>query len=132
MHRIWTANLALCKLLGILPNTKFFERMNCPGRCYHTVSSWWTSATSSFFCPLYGYFISILVYYKLSSRGRKNHQRISHIYVFNDRIKVINKSENKTAFTRCRHILKTMKNVTVTKFELALTRCRNNLKTVET
>ena len=36
----------------------------------------------------------------------------------------------KTAFTRCRHILKTMKNVTVAKFELAFTRCRNNLKTV--
>ena len=40
--------------------------------------------------------------------------------------------ENKTAFTRCRHILKTMKNVTAAKFELAFTRCRNNLKTVET
>ena len=39
--------------------------------------------------------------------------------------------ETKTAFTRCRHILKTMKNVTVAKFELAaFTRCRNNLKTV--
>ena len=38
--------------------------------------------------------------------------------------------EAKTAFTRCRHILKTMKNVTVAKFELAFTRCRNNLKTV--
>ena len=37
---------------------------------------------------------------------------------------------SKTAFTRCRHILKTMKNVTVAKFELAFTRCRNNLKTV--
>ena len=36
----------------------------------------------------------------------------------------------KTAFTRCRHILKTMKNVTAAKFELAFTRCRNNLKTV--
>ena len=36
----------------------------------------------------------------------------------------------KTAFTRCRHILKTVKNVTVAKFELAFTRCRNNLKTV--
>ena len=35
-----------------------------------------------------------------------------------------------TAFTRCRHILKTMKNVTAAKFELAFTRCRNNLKTV--
>ena len=35
-----------------------------------------------------------------------------------------------TAFTGCRHILKTMKNVTVAKFELAFTRCRNNLKTV--
>ena len=34
------------------------------------------------------------------------------------------------AFTRCRHILKTVKNVTVAKFELAFTRCRNNLKTV--
>ena len=29
-----------------------------------------------------------------------------------------------------RHILKTMKNVTVAKFELTFTRCRNNLKTV--
>ena len=37
--------------------------------------------------------------------------------------------ETKTAFTRCRHILKTMKNVTVAKFEPAFTRCRNNLKT---
>ena len=36
----------------------------------------------------------------------------------------------KTAFTRCRHILKTVKNVTVAKFELAFTRCGNNLKTV--
>ena len=36
---------------------------------------------------------------------------------------------SKTAFTRCRHILKTTKNVTVAKFELAFTRCRNNLKT---
>ena len=36
----------------------------------------------------------------------------------------------KTAFTRCRHILKTVKNVTVAKFELAFTRCRNKLKTV--
>ena len=36
----------------------------------------------------------------------------------------------KTAFTRCRHILNTMKKVTVAKFELAFTRCRHNLKTV--
>ena len=36
----------------------------------------------------------------------------------------------KTAFTRCRQILKSMKNVTVAKFELAFTRCWNNLKTV--
>ena len=36
----------------------------------------------------------------------------------------------KTAFTRYRHILKTVKNVTVAKFELAFTRYRNNLKTV--
>ena len=36
----------------------------------------------------------------------------------------------KTAFTRCRHILKTVKNVTVAKFELAFTRCQNNLKTI--
>ena len=35
-------------------------------------------------------------------------------------------------FTRCRHILKTVKNMTVAKFELAFTRCRNNLKTVGT
>ena len=33
-------------------------------------------------------------------------------------------------FTRCRYILKMVKNVTVAKFELAFTRCRNNLKTV--
>ena len=32
------------------------------------------------------------------------------------------------AFTRCRHILKTMKNVTAAKFELAFTRCRNNFE----
>ena len=38
--------------------------------------------------------------------------------------------EAKTAFTRCRHILKTVKNVTAAKFELAFTRCRHNLKTV--
>ena len=36
----------------------------------------------------------------------------------------------KTAFTRCRHILKTMKNLTVAKFELAFTQCQNNLKMV--
>ena len=30
----------------------------------------------------------------------------------------------KTVFTRCRHILKTVKNVTVAKFELSFTRCR--------
>ena len=35
-----------------------------------------------------------------------------------------------TAFTRYRHILKTMKNAMVAKFELAFTRCRTNLKTV--
>ena len=35
-----------------------------------------------------------------------------------------------TAFTRCRHVLKTVKNLTVAKFELAFTRCRNNLETV--
>ena len=38
--------------------------------------------------------------------------------------------QSKNAFARCRHILKTMKNVTVAKFELAFTRCRKNLKTV--
>ena len=38
----------------------------------------------------------------------------------------------KTAFTRCRYILKTVKNVTAAKFELAFTRYRNNLKTVGT
>ena len=37
---------------------------------------------------------------------------------------------SKTAFTRCRHILKTVKNVTVAKFELVFTRYRQNLKTV--
>ena len=36
----------------------------------------------------------------------------------------------KAAFTRCRHILKMVKNVTVAKLGLAFTRCRNNLKTV--
>ena len=35
-----------------------------------------------------------------------------------------------TAFTRCRQILKTVKNVTAAKFEVAFTRYRNNLKTV--
>ena len=39
-------------------------------------------------------------------------------------------TEIQTALTRCRHILKTVKNVTVAKFELALTRYWNNLKTV--
>ena len=34
------------------------------------------------------------------------------------------------AFTQCRHILKTVKNVTVAKFELAFTRCWNNLKMI--
>ena len=37
---------------------------------------------------------------------------------------------SKTAFTRCRHILKTVKNVTVANFELAFTLYRHNLKTV--
>ena len=37
---------------------------------------------------------------------------------------------SKTAFTRCRHIFKTVKNATAAKFELASTRCRHNLKTV--
>ena len=32
--------------------------------------------------------------------------------------------EFKTVFTRCRHILKTVKDVTAAKFELAFTRCR--------
>ena len=36
----------------------------------------------------------------------------------------------KTAFTWCQHILKTVKNVTVAKYELAFTRCRNKLKAV--
>ena len=36
----------------------------------------------------------------------------------------------KTAFTGCRHVLKTVKNVTVAKSEQAFTPCRNNLKTV--
>ena len=39
-------------------------------------------------------------------------------------------SKNKTAFTRCRHILKTVKKVTAAKFELAFTQYRHNLKTV--
>ena len=39
-------------------------------------------------------------------------------------------SESETAFTRCRHILKTVKNVAVANFELAFTRYRHNLKTV--
>ena len=42
----------------------------------------------------------------------------------------MNDKKPKTAFTRCRHILKTVKNVTVANFELAFTRYRNNLKTV--
>ena len=36
----------------------------------------------------------------------------------------------KAAFTRCRHILKTVKTMTVAKFELTFTRCRNNLKMI--
>ena len=39
--------------------------------------------------------------------------------------------EIKTVFTRYRHILKTVKNVSVAKFELAFTRYRHNLKTIE-
>ena len=38
---------------------------------------------------------------------------------------------SKTAFTRCRYILKTMENVTITKFELAFTRYRHDLQTIE-
>ena len=53
------------------------------------------------------------------------------VYLFKKRLKThYFKLAFKTAFTRCRHILKTMKNVTVAKFELAFTRCRKNLKTV--
>ena len=37
-----------------------------------------------------------------------------------------------TAFTRCRHILKMVKNVTAAKFELAFTRYRNDLKMIGT
>ena len=37
---------------------------------------------------------------------------------------------SKAAFTGCRHIMKTVKEVTVAKFELAFTRYRHNLKTV--
>ena len=37
---------------------------------------------------------------------------------------------SETTFTGCWHILKTVKNVTVAKFELAFTRVRHNLKTV--
>ena len=37
---------------------------------------------------------------------------------------------SQTAFTRCRHILKTVKKVTAAKFELAFTRYRHNSKTV--
>ena len=40
------------------------------------------------------------------------------------------KCRPKTAFTRCRHILKTVKNVTVAEFELVFTRFLNNLETV--
>ena len=40
------------------------------------------------------------------------------------------KIQIQTAFTRCRHILKTVKNMTEAKFELAFTRCRNNLKMI--
>ena len=36
----------------------------------------------------------------------------------------VRQEDTKTAFTRCRHILKTVKNVTVAKFELAFTRYR--------
>ena len=54
-----------------------------------------------------------------------------HNFRVNKKKDITNKIfSSKTAFTRCRHILKTMKNVTEAKFELAFTRCRNNLKTV--
>ena len=36
----------------------------------------------------------------------------------------------KTMFTRCRHIVKAVKNVSVAKFELVFTRCQNNLKAI--
>ena len=39
-------------------------------------------------------------------------------------------ANHSTAFTRCRHILKTVKNVMVAEFELVITRCRDNFKTV--
>ena len=56
---------------------------------------------------------------------------LRHRYVSDIKTKMlIYQSKAKTAFTRCRHILKTMKKVTVAKFELAFTRCRHNLKTV--
>ena len=38
------------------------------------------------------------------------------------------REKSKTAFTRCRHILKTVKNVTDAKLELVFTRCRNNFE----
>ena len=42
----------------------------------------------------------------------------------------VKREKIETAFTRCQHILKTVKNVTVAEFELAFTRCWNNLETV--
>ena len=43
----------------------------------------------------------------------------------------VHQTISETAFTRCRHILRTVKTMTVTKFELAFTRYRHNWKTIE-
>ena len=49
---------------------------------------------------------------------------------WNNRPFSYSEKESETAFTRCRHILKTVKNMTVAKFELAFTRYRHTLRTV--
>ena len=40
------------------------------------------------------------------------------------------KTKTETTLTRCRHILKTVKNVMLAYFELALTQYRDDLKTI--
>ena len=60
----------------------------------------------------------------------RKHGELFHCFILIPCSASLRSSQTKTAFTRCRHILKTMKNVTAAKLELAFTRCRNNLKTV--
>ena len=55
---------------------------------------------------------------------------MDELYILEHDINVVCLVYTKTAFTSCRHILKTVKKVTAAKFELAFTRYRHNLKTV--